>query len=421
VESAPVFSARPGTPSALGRAPFWGLVALGWERYTRPRTRLRRHPLTEQEHGLAPLDPVLGSLAEKPIIDRIEPRQLELIQKTVAKGLNAAETAMFLEIAAHQGLSPFAKEIWGAKSPGRDGGEGRVLIMVGRDGLRKIARNNGLSIDGDVVREQDQFEVSRGPSGRNVLHQYKGSDKERGEIVGAWCEVTKRRSPLGKTTEGFFYAHLSEYLPKNVSEKSVWSKQRSVMILAAAERQALRMACPLSGLLAEGEDARIGEADTEALPTAEIVAGFAASEALAGAILTVIDEAAVRGHAAYADVATVEMTLRGRSEAEQQSWVAKAVEELDAIPAPEPDDEPISDAEVVEDDVPIDDASIPDDQRRVEEAAQMEQHAQAKLDEADSAEAEDEPDKAAELRAEAEALHTSAAAMRDPNQDAMEV
>lgn len=41
------------------------------------------------------------------------------------------------------------------------------------------------------------------------------------------------------------------------------------MILAAAERQALRQATPLGGLLAEGEDARIADADVVEEPEAE--------------------------------------------------------------------------------------------------------------------------------------------------------
>ncbi len=194
-----------------------------------------------------------------------DPEQVELIKKTVAKDASGAELHFFLQLASRYDLDPFARECWCVKSPGKDGGAGRLLIMVGRDGLRKIARNQGLVIDGDVVHENDVFRVIRAADGlRAVHHEYQGSAEKRGEIVGAWCEVRRplRRQIVGGSGHvtggevmGFYFAPLSEYLPtsENKLKYSPWGSQRSVMILAAAERQALRQATPLSGLLAEGE------------------------------------------------------------------------------------------------------------------------------------------------------------------------
>jgi phage recombination protein Bet len=194
----------------------------------------------------------LASLGERPIIDQTDARRLDLIRKTVAQNCTDAEIASFLELAARYGLDPFAKEVWCAKGGGKDGGSGKLLIMVGRDGLRKIAHRAGLLVDGDVVHENDEFTVQRTEDGMRAVRHIYGKPSERGNIVGAWCEVytygTRREQ------HGFFFANISEYRPANASSYSPWSKQTSTMIRAAAERQALRQATPLSGLLVEGED-----------------------------------------------------------------------------------------------------------------------------------------------------------------------
>ena len=189
-----------------------------------------------------------SDLSAAPAIDRIDPRRLDLIKRTVAKGASNADVGMFLELAAHYDLDPFAKEVWCAKGNGD-----QLLIMVGRDGLRKIAHRRGLRLDGDVVRAKDTFTITRAANrGRAVEHSYSGSAETRGPIVGAWAEVF---DPKTGEALGYFFAHLSEYRPKSEAKLkySPWGSQESVMILAAAERQALRQATPLSGLLAEGE------------------------------------------------------------------------------------------------------------------------------------------------------------------------
>jgi phage recombination protein Bet len=188
-------------------------------------------------------------LAAPLAVKDIDAERFKLVKETVAQKASSAEVAMFLELATKYHLDPFAKEIWCAKSAGRDGGEGRLLIMVGRDGLRKIAQRNGIHIDGDVVRQNDEMTVVRTPNGdRTVAHSYTPTG-DRGDIIGAWAEC-REGGPLGRPL-GYFYAPLEEYRPTNENKlkHSPWGAQVSVMILAAAERQALRQATPLSGLL----------------------------------------------------------------------------------------------------------------------------------------------------------------------------
>jgi phage recombination protein Bet len=258
----------------------------------------------------------LERLNQKPIIDTMEPRALELIKSQVATNCSDGEVGYFLELAAHYDLDPFAREIWCIKN------KGRLLIMVGRDGLRKIAQRQGLRIDCDVVRENDEFGVARGEDGRVVTHTY-GKLAERGAIVGAWCEVTDTHG----RPQGFFYAPLAEYRPANVNEHSPWAKQESVMILAAAERQALRQATPLGGMLAEGE--------MEPGPSvmAPVGDGSAQEIDLGPDVEAVIERATQLGHSFLSDRATLAVAIGGRGPDVVAKWVRDATAKLDEFEA----------------------------------------------------------------------------------------
>jgi hypothetical protein len=185
-------------------------------------------------------------MALPPALNGIEAGRLAVLRDQAFKDLSDSEVAAAVELATRYDLDPFAKEIWGAKSK-----TGQLLIMVGRDGLRKIAQRNGLHIDGDVIHEHDEFRQVRTPDGaRSVHHEY---GTKRGKVIGAWAEV--REGGPGGTVLGYFMASMREYRPTNekILQYSPWGKQESVMILAAAERQAIRQATPLGGLLVEGE------------------------------------------------------------------------------------------------------------------------------------------------------------------------
>ncbi len=259
----------------------------------------------------------------------VDANRLALIKAQVAPGCGDHEVAHFLELCHHYGLDPFAREAWCAK------GNGKLLVMVGRDGLRKIVQRQGLRMDGDIVHAMDTFEVARGSDGdRTITHSY-GHPAKRGDITGAWAEVRNRQ---GRQL-GFFYAPLSEYMPANVSHHSPWSKQTSVMILAAAERQAARQATPLSGLLAEGEDEVIN-GTAQALGEGQ-GDGQAAGLDMGHDVEKVIARATELGHTAYSESAraTIEIQLGGQPPAMVAQWVRNAHDELDEIPV---------DAEVVE-------------------------------------------------------------------------
>jgi hypothetical protein len=195
---------------------------------------------------------------QDPIYDRISVRRLELLKSTVCRGADEDKIASFLELAWHYDLDPFAGEIWlvvGKPKPGRDGGSSgpaKTYIMIGRNGLRKIAAKNGLALWADVIHANDQLEVSFTAGEHRVMHSYGKPGEERGPIVGAWAQVTHIKSGMER---GWFMADINEYRPTNANQLaySPWGSQESVMVLGAAERTALRQAVPLGGLLTEGE------------------------------------------------------------------------------------------------------------------------------------------------------------------------
>jgi phage recombination protein Bet len=263
----------------------------------------------------------------RPIIDVLEEtdagqRTLALLKSTVALKATNAEVGMFLELCQHYGLDPFAKEAWCAVS---DKGARKVLIMVGRDGLRKIAMRQGFQVDGDVVRKGDEFTVEREPGKGPVVRHVYAPVETRKEIVGAWALATDMHG----RSRGFFYAPLEEYKPKSASEYSPWSKQASVMILAAAERQAIRMATPLGGLLVVGEDE-----STFAQQTVGEDEGKPTGAPLLPEVVDVVQRAKLLGHARYADLGVAEMATVGQPRDRVMQWVARASAELDRVEGP---------------------------------------------------------------------------------------
>lgn len=257
-------------------------------------------------------------------IDRLSTRRLDFLRKTVAKDATNSEIGHFLELCAKYDLDAFAKEVWLVVSTSQSG-KRNVLLMVGRDGLRKVAMRQGFIIDGDVVHEKDAFTVARNADRtRTVTHEY--APTERGAVIGAWAEVYDQE---GKQ-RGFFYAPLSEYLPTSEAKLkfSPWGSQLSVMILAAAERTALSMATPLSGIVAQGE---LDRADERRQLGAGSGTGEPEGIPLPAAVEGVMARASELGHAGLSDRGAVEIAVGDQPEAWVKEWVASAHEQLDGM------------------------------------------------------------------------------------------
>jgi hypothetical protein len=188
-------------------------------------------------------------------------RQVALVRSLMPKDATAGDTYVLLELAARYQLDPFAKEIWAAPM----GTGGKVAILIGRDGLLKVAsRDPGyIGMTARAVHENDEFElldepvprkVEAGAEGLSNVWSYvshkAGKPSERGELVGAFCEVYKRGEPAT-----FFYAALDEYMPQSETklQYSPWKQQKTAMIVKCAISNALRLAVRISGVYVEEE------------------------------------------------------------------------------------------------------------------------------------------------------------------------
>lgn len=282
------------------------------------------------------------ALLERPIYDQIDSRKLQVIKSTVAKGASDTELAMFLELAARLDLSPFTGEIWCAKSPGRDGREGKLLIMVGRDGLLKNAERypDYRGYDSGVVREGDYFErvgpdpaapTLRGRAG--VVHR-EAHPKEAGEILGAWCVAERQNRP-----PRYFYAPLSEYMPEFDADwklkKSPWGNQVSAMIEKVPISVTHRTLCGITGVYLQEEVDRMlqpVEATAAAPDPLESIEDEDARDTAREALATI--------HGAHPDAwpdAKLEMMLKGANMNRQHEVAAMLAREAAAATPPDAD------------------------------------------------------------------------------------
>ena len=297
--------------------------------------------------------------------ERFALEDVKTIRDTVAPDLSAPEFRMFMALAAKYDLDPLAKEIWGAKGKRKDGSPGKVLIMVGRDGLLKVARRDGtyMGFDSDVVRENDSFEVIRTREGREIRHSYSGSPEARGRIVGAWAQVYQKGYH-----DGYFFAPMEEYCPANPHYSSAWATQPSVMISKCALSLCLRLAFNLSGIVSEEEAGRAFEDEPADLP---------AHSGLGQTISALPEDLQDRAYAAYSDaaelrpgyvtIAAFQMSTAGQTPERIAAYLdlierenERARQERDAETTP-------TDAEVVEPEISETsdaESTVPDDRER---------------------------------------------------------
>ncbi|MDZ7821541.1 MAG: phage recombination protein Bet [Candidatus Marinimicrobia bacterium] len=150
---------------------------------------------------------------------------MEAIRQTFGKDLTTTEFTMFVEMGKSLKLNPFNREIWCVKY-----GNQPPSIFVGRDGYRKNAQaqpdyNGHIK---EAIYENDEFEIENG----RVIHKI--NFKDRGRLIGAYCEVYRKGidHPFRESVK------FSEYN----TGFSNWKKMPETMIKKVAEAQALRMA-----------------------------------------------------------------------------------------------------------------------------------------------------------------------------------
>lgn len=205
------------------------------------------------------------------------PRQLALIQKTVAKDCNNDEFNLFVEVARAKGLDPFLGQIIPMIFSKADVNKRKMTIIISRDGQRVIAQRCGdyRPADRPPVYEYDTaLKGALNPKGIVTATVYLWKQDQKSgtwyEVAGqvdwdefapvkdewAYAEASNKRKPTGRQT---------------LDDTGNWVRMPKLMIAKCAEMQALRAGWPeqFTGLYDEAEMDRAKVLDMAA---SEIVA-----------------------------------------------------------------------------------------------------------------------------------------------------
>lgn len=203
--------------------------------------------------------------------------QIELLKRTVAKGVTDDELALFVHVANRAGLDPFAKQLHAVKRFDRKMNREVMSIQTGIDGFRLIAARTKAHAGTDEA----------------VFEEEDGRPKKA--TVTVWKVVSGLR--VAFTASARWEEYVQTFRDRDTGQEKpsgLWGKMPFVMLAKCAEAQALRKAFPadLSGVYAQEE---IGA--MEETPIVTVAPGEPA-----GAPDVVDADAAKRGRSALAEI-----------------------------------------------------------------------------------------------------------------------
>ena len=177
-------------------------------------------------------------LAPLPLGPGLDRAQVDLLKRTVAKGVSDDELALFVHVANRAGLDPFAKQVHAVRRFDRKANREVMTIQTGIDGFRLIAARTGLhaGTDDAVFEERD---------GRPVK-----------ATVTVWKIVGGARVAFTATARWEEYVQVYRDRETGREQPSgLWGKMPFTMLAKCAEALALRKAFPadLSGVYSHEE------------------------------------------------------------------------------------------------------------------------------------------------------------------------
>lgn len=203
------------------------------------------------------------------------PAQCKIIHQTVAKDTNQVEFDLFMETSRLRGLNPLTKQIYAMVYNKDDEKKRRMVIHVGIDGLRVLARRCGDYRPDDREAEFVIEESIKGPA--NPIGLVSATVKVfQQDNTGEWFPIVaaaywEEFAPIKEDGENFRWEETGEVWPdsgkpkkkkvfegetvRKVDPNTNWATMPRVMLAKCAEARALRKGWPeqTSGLYEPAE------------------------------------------------------------------------------------------------------------------------------------------------------------------------
>lgn len=190
----------------------------------------------------------------------LTPRQVALVQQTIAKDCNGDEFNLFMEVARAKGLDPFTGQIIPMVFSKGNAAKRRMTIIISRDGQRVIAQRCG---DYRPASKPPLYETDRdmmsplNPQGiiSATVYLWKQDPKTSDwyEVAGQafWEEFAPVKDEWAEGDDGKNYKTGKQKL----DDSGNWCRMPRLMISKCAEMQALRAGWPeqFTGLYDEAE------------------------------------------------------------------------------------------------------------------------------------------------------------------------
>jgi phage recombination protein Bet len=191
----------------------------------------------------------------------LSPRQIALVQQTVAKDCNAEEFNLFMEVARAKGLDPFLGQIIPMVFSKNNANKRKMTIIISRDGQRVIAQRCG------------DYRPASKPATYELDASLKSPLNPQG-IVAATVYLWKQDPKSGEWYEVAGQSYWEEFAPikdewaenektgknyktgkQTLDDSGNWCRMPRLMIAKCAEMQALRAGWPeqFTGLYDEAE------------------------------------------------------------------------------------------------------------------------------------------------------------------------
>lgn len=174
---------------------------------------------------------------------------IQVVLTQLLKGGTTDELRYFLNVAKVHDLNPFTKEISAYKDY-----KGNLIIIVTREGFRKIAQRNPEfdSLSSMEVCENDEFEMSMDENMNIKIKHAVKSFKDRGLLLGAYA-ILKSKSGAISIEWADIKTYYREFKKDGKIVETPWTTYTSEMIKKVAETHAIKKMNNISGVIGEEE------------------------------------------------------------------------------------------------------------------------------------------------------------------------